>query len=131
VPSEAPCERMPKFKCIVCKIFFNAEKPSTCPQCGNAESITSADCDCDHPCSCLDEVQGGIRFCPKCGKIVCLCGSNDCVGISRVTGYMQDVSGWNAGKAQELKDRVHYDVGVKNERGPKTLPSRAKSSGKA
>jgi anaerobic ribonucleoside-triphosphate reductase len=30
--------------------------------------------------------------------------------ISRVTGYLQDVAGWNAGKQQELKDRVRYSV---------------------
>jgi len=38
------------------------------------------------------------------------CGSHDVVQISRVTGYMQDVAGWNAGKQQELKDRTHYSV---------------------
>ena len=37
-------------------------------------------------------------------------GSHDVVQISRVTGYLQDVSGWNAGKQQELKDRVRYSV---------------------
>jgi anaerobic ribonucleoside-triphosphate reductase len=32
------------------------------------------------------------------------------VQVSRVTGYLQDVSGWNAGKRQELKDRMRYSV---------------------
>jgi len=27
-----------------------------------------------------------------------------------VTGYLQEVSGWNAGKQQELKDRKRYTV---------------------
>ncbi|MBP8676317.1 MAG: oxidoreductase, partial [Methanoculleus sp.] len=38
------------------------------------------------------------------------CGSHDVMQISRVTGYLQDVAGWNAGKQQELKDRVRYSV---------------------
>ena len=46
-----------------------------------------------------------------CGKPVCPeCGSHDVVQVSRVTGYLQDVSGWNAGKQQELKDRTRYSV---------------------
>jgi anaerobic ribonucleoside-triphosphate reductase len=32
------------------------------------------------------------------------------VQISRVTGYLQEVSGWNAGKQQELKDRARYTI---------------------
>ena len=27
---------------------------------------------------------------------------------SRITGYYQKVSGWNAGKLQEFKDRIRY-----------------------
>ena len=38
------------------------------------------------------------------------CGSHDVTQISRVTGYLQEVSGWNAGKQQELKDRQRYDA---------------------
>ena len=30
---------------------------------------------------------------------------------SRITGYYQNISGWNAGKLQELKDRQRYGVG--------------------
>jgi anaerobic ribonucleoside-triphosphate reductase len=46
-----------------------------------------------------------------CGEAVCPeCGSHDVTQISRVTGYLQDVSGWNAGKQQELKDRTHYNA---------------------
>jgi anaerobic ribonucleoside-triphosphate reductase len=44
-------------------------------------------------------------------KAVCPeCGSHDVTQISRVTGYLQDVSGWNASKQQELKDRMRYSV---------------------
>jgi len=37
------------------------------------------------------------------------CGSNNVEHLSRVTGYIQAVSGWNAAKKQELKDRQRYD----------------------
>jgi anaerobic ribonucleoside-triphosphate reductase len=30
--------------------------------------------------------------------------------VSRVTGYLADVAGWNQGKQQELKDRSRYTV---------------------
>lgn len=33
------------------------------------------------------------------------CGSKDVDHISRITGYLQTVSGWNSAKKQELKDR--------------------------
>jgi len=36
------------------------------------------------------------------------CNSDNLDYISRITGYLQAVSGWNAGKRQELKDRMRY-----------------------
>ncbi|MDD5473901.1 MAG: anaerobic ribonucleoside-triphosphate reductase [Candidatus Methanoperedens sp.] len=39
------------------------------------------------------------------------CESEDVEHLSRVTGYVQAVSGWNEGKKQELKDRKRYGVG--------------------
>ena len=56
---------------------------------------------------CLDgyNMAGGLRDeCPNCG-------SENVEHLSGVTGYLQDVSGWNAGKKQELKDRMRYKVG--------------------
>ena len=41
--------------------------------------------------------------CPKCN-------STNVHVWSRITGYYQNVSGWNAGKLQELKDRRRYGV---------------------
>ena len=29
---------------------------------------------------------------------------------SRITGYYQNITGWNKGKLQELKDRQKYDI---------------------
>ena len=67
-------------------------------------------CPLDH-CHCNHEIISGIEYCPLCGQAVCPeCGSHDVVQVSRVTGYLQDVSGWNAGKQQELKDRMRYSV---------------------
>jgi len=33
-----------------------------------------------------------------------------CVVMSRVVGYLSDVSNWHAGKKQEFKDRRTYDI---------------------
>ncbi len=41
---------------------------------------------------------GLLGVCPNCM-------GNDLEWYSRITGYYQAVSGWNAGKKQELKDR--------------------------
>jgi anaerobic ribonucleoside-triphosphate reductase len=61
---------------------------------------------------CSHDVIETIAFCPDCGKAMCpQCGSHDVYQVSRVTGYLSDVSGWASGKLQELKDRQHYDVG--------------------
>ena len=38
------------------------------------------------------------------------CGSSKVEHLSRITGYLQAVSGWNKGKQQELKDRKRYDI---------------------
>jgi len=37
------------------------------------------------------------------------CDSSEVDHISRITGYLQAVSGWNSAKRQELKDRKRYD----------------------
>jgi anaerobic ribonucleoside-triphosphate reductase len=82
------------------------EKP--CPKCG--ETHLEVMCPLDH-CHCNHEIISGIDYCPLCGKAVCPeCGSHDVTQISRVTGYLQDVSGWNASKQQELKDRMRYSI---------------------
>ena len=40
-------------------------------------------------------------MCPKCH------GTN-IDAWSRITGYLQNIDGWNAGKRQELEDRYKY-----------------------
>ena len=51
--------------------------------------------DCSHVTMGLKEA------CEKCHS-----KNLDC--ISRITGYLQAVSGWNEGKKQELLDRIRY-----------------------
>lgn len=54
---------------------------------------------------CLNcyKVSSGLKEeCPSCD-------SPDVEHISRITGYLQAVSGWNNAKRQELKDRKRYD----------------------
>ncbi len=94
-----------QYKCHTCHLIV-PETP--CPKCGDPHLQIM--CPLDH-CHCVHEIMSGIDYCPLCGEAVCPeCGSHDVVQISRVTGYLQDVSGWNAGKQQELKDRVRYTV---------------------
>ncbi len=56
---------------------------------------------------CMDDfhvASGLLEECPNCE-------SDNVEHLSRVTGYIQAVSGWNEGKKQELKDRKRYGVG--------------------
>ncbi|MDI6718995.1 MAG: anaerobic ribonucleoside-triphosphate reductase [Methanomicrobiales archaeon] len=101
---EIPVEER-RYKCYSCHHVVDR---IPCPECG--EVSLEIMCPLDH-CECSHDIVTGIEYCPLCGAAVCpSCGSHDVVQISRVTGYMQDVSGWNAGKQQELKDRVRYTV---------------------
>ncbi len=98
------------YKCPTCHVTFPYPKELKdpdklkCPNCGETNLIIM--CPLDHNL-CIHEVSDSIAYCPLCGKPKCpKCGSHDVVQISRVTGYLQDVSGWNSGKQQELRDRV-------------------------
>lgn len=53
---------------------------------------------------CLDCSHVAMGLKEECEK--CHCTNLDY--ISRITGYLQSVSGWNEGKKQELKDRMRY-----------------------
>lgn len=70
---------------------------------------------CYHSCTCPEDIHFGVKYCPNCGYPVCPdCGSADVIQISRVTGYLSDVGGWNNAKKQELKDRRRYNIGGNN-----------------
>ena len=57
------------------------------------------------------ELISGAEICPVCKTGICPeCYNHNCVSLSRVTGYIQDVSGWNAAKKQELLDRKRYSI---------------------
>ena len=59
---------------------------------------------------CNKEIVAGTEECPLCGNPMCPdCMNHKVEIISRVTGYLSTVSGWNASKKQEFKDRQRYE----------------------
>jgi len=97
-------EKERRYKCHTCFMIVD-ETP--CPNCG--ETKLEICCPMDH-CDCHHERSPMVVFCPVCGDPVCPeCGSHDVVAISRLTGYLQDVSGYGAGKIAEMHDRKHYN----------------------
>jgi hypothetical protein len=61
---------------------------------------------------CHREMVPNTKECPLCGHPICPdCGNHVVDVISRVTGYLSTVSGWNEAKQQEFNDRTRYDVG--------------------
>lgn len=112
-PYETVLEKIPvserKWKCHTCMtILKNSDLIETkCPECGEVHLEQMCPIDHNH---CHHTIIDRIEFCPICGQAICPeCGDHSVVQISRVTGYLQDVSGWNSGKKQELKDRTRYD----------------------
>jgi hypothetical protein len=60
---------------------------------------------------CGKDMVAGITTCPICGGYVCpACSNHLCTPLSRVTGYVAAVNGWNASKRQELEDRVKTQI---------------------
>lgn len=101
---------MTKYKCFNCLVILEESvmlEGNLCPVC-KQECMKM--CPKDH-CNCSHEIIETIAYCPDCGAPICpTCGCHDVTQISRVTGYLQEVNGWNAGKQQELKDRTRYTV---------------------
>ncbi len=61
--------------------------------------------------TCSHDIVDGLAYCPECGELMCPeCGSHDVDGVTRITGYLNAVSGFNAAKAQELKDRHRVNL---------------------
>lgn len=56
---------------------------------------------------CMDDFHVASGLLEKCEN----CESDNVEHLSRVTGYIQAVDGWNEGKKQELRDRKRYGVG--------------------
>ncbi len=102
-----------RYKCFTCNIIVYSEDldDGNCPKCKSGLALKEM-CPLDHN-DCGHTVLDGIAYCPECGAPVCpTCGCHDVAQISRVTGYLQEVSGWNAGKQQELKDRHRVTIGA-------------------
>jgi hypothetical protein len=97
---------MDRYKCHTCKTVLSETDlvDKKCPICN--ESHLAKMCPLDH-CHCThSKPMDIIAYCEKCGAPICPeCGTHDVAQISRVTGYLQDVAGWNSSKKQELKDR--------------------------
>lgn len=119
------------FKCHNCKNIFNiysegllvfmalAPKDNIiCPNCktSNAELM----CRVDVYSTCLQlsglkcrdsSVINGTDICVICQHPICpRCFNHNVLSLSRVTGYLSDISGWNAAKKQELMDRKRYSL---------------------
>jgi rRNA maturation endonuclease Nob1 len=104
-----------KYKCHTCyTILKESELMDTtknCPLCGETFKNLQKMCKLDHcNCSHTDPIHK-IAYCPECNKPVCPeCGSHDVVQISRVTGYLAEISGFNRGKQQEVRDRHRWNL---------------------
>jgi hypothetical protein len=94
-----------RYKCHTC---HNIVDTNPCPNCN--ETSLEILCPLDH-CYCTHtDAMGTVKLCPLCGEVICPeCGTHDVVVVSRVTGYLSDVSGWNRGKRAEFEDRVRYN----------------------
>jgi hypothetical protein len=101
------CEGVHKmrWKCPIC---YKIVEELPCPECGYEKPV--AMCHKDHVCTCLMPISEKITFCKVCGSAICPCGSHDVEVHTRITGYINALSGFNAGKAQEVKDRIRNNV---------------------
>lgn len=100
-------KHMKRYKCTICmNAGFIEEK---CPECGEEKGIILM-CPADH-CECHHLITEKLSYCPICGQAMCpVCGSHDVFQLTRITGYINDIGGFNNGKAQEVKDRVRSNL---------------------
>ncbi len=97
-----------RYKCSRCFLVFDNDT-SVCPVCNQGDQVSEM-CKNDH-CHCSHDITESLAYCPECGAAMCPeCGSHDVAQISRITGYMGDVAGFNEGKKAELKDRTRYTI---------------------
>jgi hypothetical protein len=99
-----------KYKCLNCLVIMPEDcldEDKLCPICRTPPVLM---CEVDHACRCWEPVNSGVHYCPICGKPTCPCGDHDVGVVSRVTGYLSDVGGWNNSKKQELKDRHRVNI---------------------
>lgn len=105
---------MQRWSCYTCHLHFElpkTEKEPKCPECGEVHIKKRCPADPEGGCKCLQSINPGVKYCEICGKEICpICGDHDVAQVSRVTGYLSDVAGWNNAKKQELKDRVRAPI---------------------
>lgn len=105
---------MQRFSCHTCHLHFEldkTEKAPKCPICGETHLEKRCIADPVGGCHCMLDVNSGVKYCNVCGRPVCpTCGDHDVAQVSRVTGYLSDVAGWNRAKRQELLDRTRTQI---------------------
>jgi len=72
--------------------------------------------------NCSFTTGGLVDKCPNCG-------GNEIDWWSRITGYYQNIGGWNKGKLEELKDRRRYGISGTKKDLPKKAKKRINGSG--
>lgn len=81
--------------------LFEVSKPGDCPL---AIWVMYNDKKCP-----TNTMVSGTALCPLCGGFICpRCYAHCAEPISRITGYLSNVSGWNSAKKQEFEDRTRY-----------------------
>lgn len=97
------------YKCITCSLIIGDADMVDGNRCPVCENLCVEMCKNDHKCTCIDDLQYTTQRCDVCGSFVCNCGSHDCEVLSRVTGYIQALGGWNHAKVAEFNDRTRYE----------------------
>lgn len=119
------------YKCNSCRYIFRPRLPTdvemiivgstheTCPLCGMDSidllcrvDVYSTYLKVNNIVDCRKStIISKTDLCPVCRRPMCPeCYNHSCISLSRVTGYIQDISGWNEAKKQELLDRKRYDI---------------------
>lgn len=106
-----PVRSSDRYKCHSCFQILQKDMliDGKCPECGD-DGLLKPMCPNDHG-HCGHDIIEGLAFCKICGESICpTCGAHDVAAITRITGYMGELSGFNQGKRQEVMDRTRYTI---------------------
>lgn len=99
-------DQKPRYKCMQCFHILTVEDLLPDQKCPECKTTVIKMCPRDH-CHCSHDIEETLAYCPECNAPMCpKCESHDVSQISRVTGYLAEVSGMNRGKQQEVRDRT-------------------------